>query len=34
VNGGRLLMTAADRTEQRTGRPAKTAKAFARFMGY
>jgi glycine/D-amino acid oxidase-like deaminating enzyme len=34
VNGGRLLMTAADRTEKRTGRPAKTAKAFARFMGY
>jgi len=34
VNGGRLLMTAADRTEERTGRPAKTAKAFARFMGY
>jgi glycine/D-amino acid oxidase-like deaminating enzyme len=34
VNGGRLLMTAADRTEKRTGRPAQTAKAFARFMGY
>jgi glycine/D-amino acid oxidase-like deaminating enzyme len=34
VNGGRLLMTAADRTEKRTGRPAKTAKAFARLMGY
>jgi glycine/D-amino acid oxidase-like deaminating enzyme len=34
VNGGRLLMTTADRTERRTGRPAKTAKAFARFIGY
>jgi glycine/D-amino acid oxidase-like deaminating enzyme len=34
VNGGRLLMTSADRTESRTGRPAKRAKAFARFIGY
>ena len=34
VNGGRLLMTSADRTEGRTGRPAKRAKAFARFIGY
>ena len=34
INGGRLLMTSADRTEARTGRPAKTAKAFARFIGY
>jgi glycine/D-amino acid oxidase-like deaminating enzyme len=34
VNAGRLLMTSADRTEDRTGRPAKRAKAFARFMGY
>jgi glycine/D-amino acid oxidase-like deaminating enzyme len=34
VNGGRLLMTSADRAESRTGRPAKRAKAFARFIGY
>ena len=34
VNGGRLLMTSADRTEDRTGKPAKRAKAFARFIGY
>jgi hypothetical protein len=34
VNGGRLLMTSADRVERRTGRPAKRAKAFSRFMGY
>jgi glycine/D-amino acid oxidase-like deaminating enzyme len=34
VNGGRLLMTSADRTERRTGRPARRAKAFARFIGY
>ena len=34
VNAGRLLMTSADRTEHRTGKPAKSAKAFARFIGY
>jgi glycine/D-amino acid oxidase-like deaminating enzyme len=34
VNGGRLLMSSADRTERRTGRPAKLAQAFARFIGY
>ena len=34
VNGGRLLMTSADRAEERTGKPAKRAKAFARFVGY
>jgi glycine/D-amino acid oxidase-like deaminating enzyme len=34
VNAGRLLMTSADRTEDRTGKPAKRAKAFARFIGY
>jgi glycine/D-amino acid oxidase-like deaminating enzyme len=34
VNGGRLLMTSADRAEDRTGKPAKRAKAFSRFMGY
>lgn len=34
VNGGRLLMTSADRMENRTGRPAQRAKAFTRFMGY
>lgn len=34
VNAGRLLMTSADRSEDRSGRPAKRAKAFARFMGY
>jgi glycine/D-amino acid oxidase-like deaminating enzyme len=34
VNSGRLLMSSADRSEARTGRPAKRAKAFARFMGY
>jgi glycine/D-amino acid oxidase-like deaminating enzyme len=34
VNGGRSLMTSADRVENRTGRPAKRAKAFSRFMGY
>jgi glycine/D-amino acid oxidase-like deaminating enzyme len=34
VNAGRLLMTSADRTEERTGKPAKRAKAFARFIGY
>jgi glycine/D-amino acid oxidase-like deaminating enzyme len=34
VNGGRLLMTSADRVEDRTGKPAKRAKAFSRFMGY
>jgi glycine/D-amino acid oxidase-like deaminating enzyme len=34
VNAGRLLMTSSDRTEERTGRPAKRAKAFARFIGY
>jgi glycine/D-amino acid oxidase-like deaminating enzyme len=34
VNAGRLLMTRADRSEARTGRPARSAKAFARFVGY
>jgi glycine/D-amino acid oxidase-like deaminating enzyme len=34
VNAGRLLMTSADRAEDRTGKPAKRAKAFARFIGY
>jgi glycine/D-amino acid oxidase-like deaminating enzyme len=34
VNGGRLLMTWADRGEARSGRPARSAKAFARFVGY
>jgi glycine/D-amino acid oxidase-like deaminating enzyme len=34
VNGGRLVMTSADRVESRNGKPAKRAKAFARFMGY
>jgi hypothetical protein len=32
VNGGRL--TAADRAEARSGKPARSAKAFARFIGY
>jgi glycine/D-amino acid oxidase-like deaminating enzyme len=34
VNAGRLLLTRADRTEARSGRPARSAKAFARFIGY
>ena len=34
VNGGRLLMTNADRSEERTGKPAKRARAFGRFIGY
>ena len=34
VNGGRLLMTTADRAEARTGKPARRAKAFARMIGY
>jgi glycine/D-amino acid oxidase-like deaminating enzyme len=34
VNGGRLLMTTADRAEARSGKPAKRAKAFARMIGY
>jgi glycine/D-amino acid oxidase-like deaminating enzyme len=34
VNGGRLLLTYADRAEARSGRPARSAKAFARFIGY
>ena len=34
VNGGRLLMTSADHTENRTGKPAKQARAFGRFIGY
>jgi glycine/D-amino acid oxidase-like deaminating enzyme len=34
VNAGRILMASADRSENRTGRPAKRAKAFARFIGY
>jgi glycine/D-amino acid oxidase-like deaminating enzyme len=34
VNGGRLLMASADRSEARTGRPARQAQAFARMIGY
>jgi hypothetical protein len=34
VNAGRLLMSYADRAEARSGKPARTAKAFARFIGY
>ena len=34
VNGGRLLMTTADRAEARSGKPARRAKAFARMIGY
>jgi glycine/D-amino acid oxidase-like deaminating enzyme len=34
VNGGRLLMASSDRVEIRTGKPAKRAKAFSRFIGY
>jgi glycine/D-amino acid oxidase-like deaminating enzyme len=34
VNGGRILMSSADRTEKRTGRPAKSAQMFERFIGY
>ena len=34
VNGGRLLLTYADRAEARSGRPARSAKAFARLVGY
>jgi glycine/D-amino acid oxidase-like deaminating enzyme len=34
VNGGRRLMARADRAEERSGRPARSAKAFARFIGY
>ena len=34
VNGGRLLLTHADRSEARSGKPARSARAFARFIGY
>ena len=34
VNGGRLLLAGADRAEARSGKPARSAKAFARFIGY
>jgi glycine/D-amino acid oxidase-like deaminating enzyme len=34
VNAGRLLLTYADRAEARSGKPARSAKAFARFIGY
>jgi glycine/D-amino acid oxidase-like deaminating enzyme len=34
VNGGRLLLTGADRAETRSGKPARSARAFARFIGY
>jgi len=34
VNGGRFLLTRADRAEARSGKPARSAKAFARFVGY
>jgi glycine/D-amino acid oxidase-like deaminating enzyme len=34
VNAGRMLMTSADRIEDRTGKPARRARAFARFIGY
>jgi hypothetical protein len=29
-----MLMSTADRSESRTGKPAKRARAFARFIGY
>jgi hypothetical protein len=29
-----MLMTSADRIEDRTGKPARRARAFARFIGY
>jgi glycine/D-amino acid oxidase-like deaminating enzyme len=34
VNGGRLLLTHADRSEARSGKPAMSARAFARMIGY
>jgi len=34
VNGGRLLMATADRSEARSGKPARRARAFGRFIGY
>ena len=34
VNGGRLVLTYADHAEARSGKPARSAKAFARFIGY
>ena len=34
VNGGRVLLSSADGSEARTGKPAKRARAFARLMGY
>jgi glycine/D-amino acid oxidase-like deaminating enzyme len=34
VNGGRLLMATADRSETRSGKPARRARAFGRFIGY
>jgi glycine/D-amino acid oxidase-like deaminating enzyme len=34
VNGGRVLLTGADRAEARSGKPARSARAFARFIGY
>ena len=34
VNGGRFLLTRADRSEARSGKPARSARAFARFIGY
>jgi glycine/D-amino acid oxidase-like deaminating enzyme len=33
VNGGRWLMASADRVEARSGRPARRARAFGRFIG-
>jgi glycine/D-amino acid oxidase-like deaminating enzyme len=34
VNGGRLLLTQADSRETRSGKPAGSARAFARMIGY
>jgi glycine/D-amino acid oxidase-like deaminating enzyme len=34
VNAGRLILTRADRSEARSGKPARSARAFARFIGY
>ena len=34
VNAGRMLLTHADRAEARSGKPARSARAFARMIGY
>jgi glycine/D-amino acid oxidase-like deaminating enzyme len=34
VNSGRWIMASADRVEQRTGKPARRARAFARYTGH